>query len=49
MGQEPLIDDDWCTTKMPADVDEEAFHPGSTTLPPPRPESNSAYFIMKCK
>ena len=49
MGQDPLIDDSACTTRLPADVDEEAFHPGSETLPPPREESNFAYFRQKCR
>ncbi|KAF9514308.1 hypothetical protein BS47DRAFT_1453701 [Hydnum rufescens UP504] len=49
MGQEPLIDDNTCTTRLPADVDEDAFHPGSETLPPPRQESNFAYFRQKCR
>lgn len=49
MGQEPLIDDETCTTRLPADVDEEAFLPSSTSLPLPRPQCNSAYFIQKCR
>lgn len=49
MGQDPLIDDEACTTRLPADVDEDAFHPESTSLPPPRPENNSGYFIQKCR
>lgn len=32
MGQEPLIDDDCCTTRLPANVDEEVFLPSSTSL-----------------
>lgn len=49
MGQDPLIDDETCTTRLPTDVDEDAFNPASMSLPPPRPENNSAYFIQKCR
>ena len=36
MGFAPLIDDVQYTTRMPADVDESQFGPGSTSLPPPQ-------------
>ncbi|KAF8336273.1 uncharacterized protein EI90DRAFT_2911917 [Cantharellus anzutake] len=49
MGQHPLIDDEMCTTRLPADVDEEKFHEGSQSLPAPRERSNFAYFIQKCR
>ncbi len=49
MGQDPLIDDEMCTTRLPADVDEENFHPGSKSLPAPREKSNFSYFIQKCR
>ncbi|KAF8323880.1 hypothetical protein DL93DRAFT_2049568, partial [Clavulina sp. PMI_390] len=48
MGQDPLIEEESYTTRLPSNVDEDAFTPSSTSLPPPRPENNSAFFIQKC-
>ena len=37
------------STRLPADVDDEAFDPSSTFLPPPSERSNISFFILKCQ
>lgn len=52
MGFPPMISDDQHTTRIPADVDEDAFVPKSVSLPPPSDylySSNFSYFLLKCK
>ena len=53
MGHSPLIADNSFTTKLPADVDEEAFNPSSATITAPmngeESDKDSMYFILKCR
>ena len=54
MGHPPLIPDNSFTTRLPAEVDEDAFRPSSTVLPAPSenvdgPNKSSAYFVLKCR
>lgn len=52
VGQHPLIHLQECSTRLPADVDEELFEPSSINLPPPNIESmhgNIEYYIRKLR
>ena len=52
MGMAPLIADDLHTCKLPSDVNDESFHPGSSSLPVKADagsESTSSYFVQKCR
>ncbi|KAH9925108.1 uncharacterized protein B0H18DRAFT_877465 [Fomitopsis serialis] len=54
MGHPPLIPDNSFTTRLPADVDEDAFGPSSTILPGVSEtgdgaDKGSAYFVLKCR
>ena len=52
MGQDPLIDDAKFSSRLPRNVDEEAFTAGSAALPPPNEDSvlgNVSFFILRCR
>ncbi|KAH8118203.1 hypothetical protein DFH11DRAFT_1741202 [Phellopilus nigrolimitatus] len=52
LGESPLINDNKATTRLPSDVDDESFGPGSTNLPAPNAEllqGNIDYFIQRCR
>ncbi|KAG8900159.1 hypothetical protein FRB99_006205 [Tulasnella sp. 403] len=52
MGQDPLISVDSYDCRVPSDVHEDQFHPGSVSIPPPKGQTvglNLSHFVHKCR